>query len=292
MGNLCKERFDKNATKYYKRAIEFSEQVKAKKKLLQAYSLLSDYYEEKSDYKNALEYYKKYSNTNEEIMNSNLRSKLEILDIDIRNIETTDKVESIRIRLENEITRQKNELMKIKQANEILKKKIHEDELTGIQNRRGINIFLKKLLETPSLSENIIVLFMIDIDKFKKYNDYWGHAEGDICIKRISEAIEKIRVSRDDIFGRYGGEEFTYISNPKNYEEALNLGELIRKEVEDLGVYYIDKGEKKSTTISLGGIVGRIKDFDSSVEIMELADKELYRAKSMGRNMVVVESKI
>lgn len=291
LANLYREKSNENALEYYKRAISYSEQVKSKKKLLNAYNLLSYYYEEKADFKNALKYYKKYSNTNEEILNSNLKSKLEILNIDIRNIETTGKVENIRIRLENEITRQKNELEKIKESNEMLKKKIHEDELTGIQNRRGINIFLKNLLEKSALNENIIVLFMIDIDKFKKYNDYWGHAAGDICLKKISEAIEKIKSTRNDIFGRYGGEEFTYISNPKNYEEAESLGELIRQEVEDLGLYYIDEGEHKPTTISLGGIVGRIKDFNSSVEIMELADKELYRAKNMGRNMVIIKTK-
>lgn len=284
--------FSEKALDFYEKAKEFAEDVGTKDKLLKIYRLISECHEGQGNYKNALEYYKKYSNINEEIMSSNLRNRLEILNIDLRNIETTGKIDKIRIRLENEITRQKNELEKIKKSNEILQKKAYEDELTGIRNRRSINIYLKNILEEMLLKEDTIALFMIDIDKFKKYNDYWGHSEGDICIKKIADCIKKIQISRGDIFGRYGGEEFLYISTKINYEEALNLGNLIRTEVEEIGLYYMDKEEKKSTTISVGGVIGKLSDLNSIPKIMELADRELYKAKDMGRNITLLRNYI
>lgn len=284
------EKSSEKALGFYKKAIDFSQEVGSKKKLSKVYRLISEYHEVQGDYKKALEYYKKYSITKEEVMSLNLRNKLEILNIDFRNIETTGKINNIRIRLENEITRQKNELEKIKRANEMLEKKAYEDELTGIKNRRSINIYLNRMMEKVSLSKDTIALFMIDIDNFKRYNDYWGHSEGDNCIKKIADCIKKIQESREDTFGRYGGEEFVYISTPTTYEDALVLGNLIRTEVENIGLYYIYNGERKTITISVGGVIGNCLDLNSIPQMMELADKELYRAKDMGRNITFLRN--
>lgn len=141
-----------------------------------------------------------------------------------------------------------------------------------------------------SSKEEQIVLFMIDIDNFKKYNDYWGHSQGDICLRKISDSIKKIQNNRGDIFGRYGGEEFIYISTFLSYGDALELGNLIRTEVERIGLYYMDKGEHKNVTISVGGAIGSSLDFSSMANIIETADKELYRAKEMGRNMTILRN--
>lgn len=281
--HLVKE--SRKTLNFYEKAMEFADAVEAKRKLCQIYRLISEYYENQGDYINALKYYKNYYNLNEQVMSSNLSNKLEILNIELKNIQIIGEFEQIKIRLENEVAIQKNELEKIKLANKMLEKKAYEDELTGIPNRRSINTYLKKILDEMSLKEDQIVLFMIDIDNFKKYNDYWGHSQGDICLRKITDSIKKIQNSRDDIFGRYGGEEFVYISTYLSYGDALELGNLIRTEVERIGLYYIDKGEHKNVTISVGGAIGSSSDFKSIANIMEFADKELYRAKEMGRNM-------
>lgn len=288
IANLYKEKASGKNLHFYEKAMEFAQDIGAKKKLSEVYQLISEYHEIQGDYKNALNYYKNYSNINEEIMSANLKTKLEILNIEIKNIEQTGKFEKLRNRLEKEIDRQKKELEKINIENEILGKKVYEDELTGIQNRRSINFYLKSKLEEMNSSEELIVLFMIDIDKFKGYNDYWGHSEGDVCLKKVADCMRKIQTSRNDVFGRYGGEEFIYISTSITYEDALILGNLIRTEVEDIGLYYIYEGERRSTTISVGGVIGRSSDFSSMAEMLELADKELYRAKDTGRNKTIL----
>lgn len=274
---------------YYEKAMEYAENIGSKKKLVVIYNLVSQYYEIQGDYKNAFEYYKKYSNLNSEVISLNMRNKLEILNIELDNIQETDKFDKLRIRLEKEINRHKNELKKTKLANEILEKKVYEDELTGIKNRRSINNYLNKTLVEMSDKEDLIVLFMVDIDKFKNYNDYCGHSEGDLCIRKIADCIKTIQNNKDDIFGRYGGEEFVYISTSTTYDDALTLGNLIRTEVENMGLYYIYNGIKRATTISVGGVIGRSSDFSSMSEMLELADKELYRAKDMGRNITILK---
>ncbi|SDY63439.1 diguanylate cyclase (GGDEF) domain-containing protein [Proteiniborus ethanoligenes] len=273
---------------FYEKAIEFADDVGAKNKICQIYRLTSEYHESQGDYMNALKYYKNYYSLNEQVMSSNLSNKLEMINIELKNIETIGKFEQIKTRLEKEIAIQKDELEKIKLANEMLEKKAYEDELTGVPNRRSINAYLKKILEEMSSKEEQIVLFMIDIDNFKKYNDYWGHSQGDICLRKITDSTRKIQSNRNDIFGRYGGEEFVYISTPLSYMDALELGNLIRAEVERLGLYYMEKGEHRNVTISVGGVIGNSSDFSSIANIMEIADRELYRAKEMGRNMTIL----
>ena len=290
IAELYMERSSDKALDFYKKAVIYAEDVDSKKKLCNIYSMISKYYENKSQYKASLEYYKKHSNIKEEVISLNLTNKLEILNIEIKNIENTEKIYKIRRRLEDEINRQKNELENIKITNKMLEKKAYEDELTGIKNRRSLNKDFESILKGKHSNDENIVLFMIDIDKFKRYNDYWGHSEGDICLKKISACIKNIQASRSDIFGRYGGEEFVYISHSIDFQEAKNLGNFIRTEVENLGLYYMDRGEKRKTTISVGGVVGPKSCFTSMSRIIELSDKELYRAKDMGRNITILKN--
>ena len=289
IAQLYIERESERTLYFYEKVIEAAEMVGSQKKLCQAYKLISDYYENKEDYKSAIEFYKKHSNVNEEIISLNIRTRLEILNIEFENVQSADKPQQIKKRLEKEISRQRKEIENIKQANKVLEKKAYEDELTGISNRRSINIYLNKIIKEISSEEDSIVLFMIDIDNFKKYNDYWGHSEGDVCLKKIAECIRRIQNSRSDYFGRYGGEEFIYISTSMGYEDALKLGNLLRTEVEDMGLYYMDGEEKKIVTISVGGVMGMKSDFKSIADIMENADRELYRVKGMGKNMTILK---
>lgn len=273
----------------YKEAMYYAENIDSRKKLCNIYDLISQYYERKKDYKNALTYFKKHTEANKELMKLNFKSKLEVFNIDIINIKDSSEFKNIRVRLEKEIRRQKNELETFKLSNKILEKKVYEDELTGIANRRSVNIYLEDMINRTYIADEKLVLFMIDIDNFKKYNDYWGHAEGDVCLKKVAASIKNIEVENNALFGRYGGEEFIYISIIKDYEEAMNLGERIRKEVEKLGLYYRYEDRKRKTTISVGGVFASISMFSSSREIIEMADRELYRAKDMGRNITLIK---
>lgn len=290
--NIAKLKYARNSKEsinYFERAMIYAESVSAKKKLCEVYKLISEYYENTEDYRTALEYYKNFNRVNEEINASNLGNKLEILKIELGHFSENDKFDNIKRRLEIEIFNQKHELDKIKKSNEILEKKAYEDELTVIPNRRFINKYLNKVWENPRFNNEIIALFMIDIDNFKKYNDYWGHSIGDECLKKVATCINNINIMRSDVFGRYGGEEFVYIAKELNYVQALELGDLIRNEVEKLNIDYLSNNMKKTITISVGGTIGKISEYKSMANMLQIADEQLYKAKDMGRNIVSIK---
>ena len=289
ISELLATKDSKKSLYYCEKAIQYAEKINAKKKLCEVYKVVSEYYENAGDFKVSLEYYKKYAHINEEIMASSLGNKLEILNIELMHDKKTDKYEKIKDRLEKEISNQKKEFEKIKKANEVLEKKAFEDELTAVPNRRCINNRLTKTFEESQVNDDVIALFMMDIDYFKKYNDYWGHSKGDECIKKIANCISNIQLKRRDTFGRYGGEEFVYFTKFLNYDQALELGNLIRYEVEKLDLYYMDEGRRMTVTISIGGALGKVSDLICVSNILQLADEELYNAKSTGRNTTVIK---
>ncbi len=275
---------------YFKKALDTSENIDAKKKSCEIYKMISETYEILGDYKSSLEYNKKHSNTDKEIMASNLGNKLEILNIEIENTKEKNKYREIKKRLEQEIEYQKNEIEKIKKTNETLFHKAYEDELTGIPNRRSINSYLKKILSDKSNKNENIGVLMIDIDHFKNYNDCWGHAQGDACLKKIASTINEIQESDKYIFGRYGGEEFVYVLRDTDYIKIKEIGNKIREVVKNLDIHYTFKDKKHLLTVSVGGAYGKITKFNKFSNLMELADKELYKAKEKGRNTTIINN--
>lgn len=274
---------------YYDKALNYAESLGAKKKLCDVYKLISQLYEKKNNYKTALLYYKKYDRIGKEISALNLGNKLEILRIELGHYKDNDKFENVKKRLENEILKQRAELEKTKESNGILEKKAYEDELSGIPNRRAISRHISSMWQSCKKNSEEVILFMIDIDNFKRYNDFWGHSKGDECLKKVAVCINEIKEAKKEIFGRYGGEEFVYFAKGLNCEQALELGNLIREEVEKLGMHYIFDDEIKITTISVGGVLGRASDINSFEKLLEESDKQLYRAKEAGRNKTFIK---
>ncbi len=124
---------------------------------------------------------------------------------------------------------------------------------------------------------------MLDIDYFKKVNDNFGHAVGDIAIKMVADVcIETIRET--DIIGRIGGEEFAILLVETNYRDAIEIAERLRLSVENIELF-ADKGVQVNLRISVG-ITKCHLDEDSIEGLMIRSDKALYIAKNQGRNRV------
>lgn len=284
LGNLYKRTSLKESIYYYNKALEYAENIDAKKKIFKVCNHISECYEIEGDYKLALYYFKRFSNTKNEVASMNLGNRIEALTIQLRHVEEADRIQQMRERLEKELKYQRIELQRIQIENAILEKKAFQDELTGVSNRRSLDILLARRLNSELFSHKTIALFIIDIDYFKKYNDYWGHLEGDECLKKIAKSIDSLKAKRNDEFFRYGGEEFVYISIGMNLQQAVTFGNLLRDEIRKLDLYYYNGDQKSYTTISVGGVVGKIGEFPNKCNIMDLADKQLYRAKKEGRN--------
>lgn len=289
LGDLEINLNESTGLEYYIQAYKYAEEINAMQKISQVSDILAQYYEQIGSYKKSLDYFKKHHYIEQEIEASNLTYKLEMMKIEFKHFKAKNQLENfkkINQRLETEINNERSKLEQLKQINEKLREKSLIDELTGIPNRRSINNYLKKFWNVNK--EKNIAIFMIDIDRFKEFNDYWGHIKGDKCLVEIAKSLKNIQMRRNDFLGRYGGEEFIYIAEVNTYEEVFEIGNSLKDAVENLRVEYDECEKYGSVTISLGGVYGCISDFKSISSAIEIADKELYRAKSLGRNKLCI----
>ncbi len=170
-------------------------------------------------------------------------------------------------------------------AHEKLKKLAAIDPLTGIYNRRfGMNRLREEFTRSVRSSSPLGIL-MIDIDFFKNINDTYGHLVGDRILKSITASAKSV-LREGDIMVRYGGEEFLIILPAASAVDLKTIGERIRHAVEDTS---IDEGDKIiKVTISVGGSAYPNDNVSHENELIDLADKTLYRAKQSGRNRVEI----
>lgn len=178
----------------------------------------------------------------------------------------------------------KKELDKATQHTKILEKQLNKDQLTGSYNRRAYDQKIEQEMERFLRYGNIFSLLIMDVDKFKRINDDYGHAVGDKCLQEIiKRTLPLLRIN--DTLARYGGEEFAVIMPETEKEGARAVAEKIRQTIEKIAFLY--KSKKVSVTISIG--VSQVSKGDKkSSQVFERADIALYQAKEQGRNQVVV----
>ena len=157
------------------------------------------------------------------------------------------------------------------------------DVLTGLPNRRGVTRALQEAMAHVRHGGRYAVL-LLDIDHFKSINDLLGHSTGDRCLAEIGRILgDSIRGV--DVAGRFGGEEFLVLLRDASRERALQVAERLRAAIESGGLAYADG---KPVTMSIG--VAYARSSDGPNEVVERADRALYRAKNGGRNRVVESS--
>jgi len=162
-----------------------------------------------------------------------------------------------------------------------------KDGLTRIYNKRYLIEVLDKEFDYSRRSSEPLALIIFDIDFFKQLNDTYGHPAGDLVLKNLASTIDDL--NRDyDVFARFGGEEFVFLLRGVEMEGAAIVAERVRKLVEEC-VFEYEEVELK-ITISLGIAVYAGDDsLENPTELIEAADKQLYRAKDSGRNQVKYE---
>jgi len=131
-------------------------------------------------------------------------------------------------------------------------------------------------------------LVVIDIDYFKKYNDTYGHRNGDMCLIKVADILAK-GVRENDRVCRIGGEEFCIILPSTNKDEAISLAERVCRKVEALKIPHIKSDVSHYVTVSIGVTTANISDDSVNVnqeQLFVIADKALYMSKRDGRNRV------
>ncbi|MCS5420894.1 MULTISPECIES: sensor domain-containing diguanylate cyclase [Psychrilyobacter] len=197
----------------------------------------------------------------------------------------------------DEVIRAFNNLMvqTEEQKNDIEDKKIaleklaYTDYLTGLSTRRFLDEGYDLLFKSAKRSGSILTLIMMDIDYFKKYNDRYGHPEGDRVLKIIGKLLKKVFKREGDIAGRYGGEEFLIILYQTPLEETICLINEFQKKLEMCNLEHKDSNFGQ-VTVSMGIKSSTIPKDQNSYLFLKEADKALYKAKESGRNRYILQS--
>ena len=160
------------------------------------------------------------------------------------------------------------------------------DKVTGIANRYRLEDFMQREWSNAIRNQISVSVIMIDIDRFKLYNDAYGHQAGDRCLRQVAQTINDTVRRPKDLAARYGGEEFIVVLSDVSPEGAITVAENIRSQVKALAIPHAKTEVNDYVTVSLG-VSNTIPTINSQVERLILAaDKALYLAKQKGRDRV------
>jgi diguanylate cyclase (GGDEF)-like protein/PAS domain S-box-containing protein len=160
------------------------------------------------------------------------------------------------------------------------------DSLTGLANRRTLDVFLRR----EFASARRLSVLLLDIDHFKSFNDSLGHQAGDECLKSVAAVLADATAGTASLSARYGGEEFALILPDVTEEAALKIADEVRLKVRALGIVNgaCDRGY---VTVSIG-IAAKSLGTQSEAALLGEADHALYAAKRQGRNRCVCASSL
>lgn len=170
-----------------------------------------------------------------------------------------------------------------------LERMVRVDALTNIANRLSLDESLNKEWTRAYRYQTPLSLLMIDIDHFKKFNDTYGHLEGDECLKYISKRLSDSAIRSSDLVARYGGEEFAILLPDTDAKDALLLGKRVCTHINEKQYQHIYSNESSTITVSVGVATMHPSSEETTMNVNHLiqrADHALYSAKQSGRNQI------
>ncbi len=177
--------------------------------------------------------------------------------------------------------------MELKQYRDFLEDLSLADGLTAIGNRRRFDETLLTEWRRARRARSALGLVLLDVDFFKLFNDRYGHAMGDDCLRQVAATIAMLVRRPGDLCARYGGEEFAVILPQTDLSGVLTMGDRIRLSVKALEIPHADSNVEPVVTVSVGAASLRPTGDATPEDLVRLADKRLYDAKLAGRNCVM-----
>lgn len=177
-------------------------------------------------------------------------------------------------------------------ANRTLQEMADHDALTGLSNRRSLDLRVDAAWDEATRVGKSFAFLMLDIDNFKKFNDQYGHQMGDDCLRRVAEALAFVvdganteGWTHNALVARYGGEEFALLIPQATPEAYMRMAKAALDSVRALGIAHAKNDKWDTVTVSIGGVylptaVGEL------TAALHTADRNLYQAKDTGRNRV------
>ena len=197
------------------------------------------------------------------------------------------KIKTMNKQLENEITIQKKmvDVLSKYESGEVV-----NDELPKLPNSKHLTEYMKEVI--GDCREDLqVALCIIDLDHFKRYNDFHGCIEGNRCLQQIANCIKTILSDRQGILLHADGDEFICFLTDISAADFVQLGETLRNAIEQLSLLFCWEQHSFQVTISVGGVHGLRSSFKDEAEMFSIAYEELYKAKSNGRNNVKIKFK-
>jgi two-component system sensor histidine kinase/response regulator len=175
----------------------------------------------------------------------------------------------------------------LKKKTDLLETLVDLDGLTGISNRRMFDRKYAEEWRRAKRRGSPLSLCIMDVDFFKQYNDNYGHAMGDKCLKLIAQELQKVVRRAGESVARYGGEEFVLIMPDIDEEHAVDFANKLRQKIEILAIPHEFSSCSEKVTMSFGVAYTSMGDTEMSKEdLLTAADEQLYIAKNQGRNCV------
>lgn len=161
------------------------------------------------------------------------------------------------------------------------------DYLTGMENRRAVDKRLRDYWNEWQTEGKAFAAILVDVDFFKKYNDFYGHQSGDRCLILVANVLNETLKPLNATVGRYGGEEFIVLSRVTGRDQVMALCEIIRSAVEGLHLVHDQRRDGQAVvTVSVGASYTRPQSSPKLERIINEADRALYSAKANGRNCI------
>ena len=188
-----------------------------------------------------------------------------------------------RCRLEDEKTRN----AKLTADNRELSRESEVDELTGIYNRYGIRRRFRELYKIAEVDDQKLCMAIFDIDFFKEYNDQYGHLQGDACLQKVAQILQKT-ASNLFFIARYGGDEFLIVGINKTNDEIECFAQNLLNNIREARISFQYSPIVPQITISFGAVNAKVEDNLDILDFVYNADKVLYKVKKKGRNNYMV----
>jgi diguanylate cyclase (GGDEF)-like protein len=203
-----------------------------------------------------------------------------------RNAQLRTAREQLRLR-ERALIDANERLQTSLQEIEVLRKDLavqaSRDPLTNLYNRRHLAAALPREMQRCQREAKPVAVIIMDLDHFKRYNDHYGHAAGDACLKAVAQTIQASAKRASDLAARYGGEEFLLLLPDTDEAEALRMADALGSAVAALDIAHAQSSWGR-VTLSLGVAVTRPTYHSDADELLRHADQALYAAKEAGRN--------
>lgn len=200
-------------------------------------------------------------------------------------IASTEEIKRTNEALQAQLKQAETQVHLLQRSIEVLRIESMTDPVTGVANRKLFDLSLNQMIDQASRANSLVSLVLADIDRFKDFNDRFGHQIGDDVLRLVAFAI-KSSVRGGDLVARYGGDEFAVILPRTSVKDALAVGENIRQAVMERELVRRSTRERLGRmTISIG--ISEYKTGGSPSGMIEEADKRLYVAKHSGRNCVI-----